>query len=45
MIYNRLGLDILQSNLCAQSALGDTCTGDSGGGVFLTSQGSVLVSG
>ena len=43
-IYNQLGINLDSSNLCAGSDEGDTCTGDSGGGVFVNQQGSAHVS-
>lgn len=40
-LYNQLGINLDPSNVCAGSDEGDTCTGDSGGGVFVNQQGLV----
>ena len=37
--YSQLGIELAESNMCAVSEVGDTCTGDSGGGIFVNNNG------
>merc|ERR1712066_298408 len=44
-LYDQVKINLFQSNLCAGSDKGDTCTGDSGGGVFIKEGGKYQVVG